>query len=92
MHIHQHHSSESVPPASLAAPFHVIHQAERELAAFLRAAATTLDACSIADASELWLRTMEHLEWSGEDVEKFLRGVSLLAIAQLVENPTADLA
>jgi hypothetical protein len=89
MHTHQHQSSESVRPASLAVHLHITRKAERELAAFLSAAAVSLDAHSVARASDLWLHTMEHLEWSGGDVEKFLRGVSVLAIAQLVENSTA---
>jgi hypothetical protein len=92
MHTHPHQRSESMPPASLSASLNITRKAERELAAFLCAAASNLDAGSVARASELWLHTMEHLEWSGGDAEKFFRDVSVRAIAQIVENSTPEMA
>lgn len=92
MHIYQHPSSQNLSPGSLPASLNITRKAERELSAFLCAAANNLDTASVARASELWLHTMEHLEWSGGDAEAFFRGVSVRAIAQLVENSTPELA
>jgi hypothetical protein len=92
MHIDSHQSSKSMSPTNLSASLNITRKAERELAAFLSAAVTNLDSGSIARASELWLRTMEQLEWSGGDLEKFFRGVSVRAIAQLVESSAPEMA
>ena len=59
-------------------------QAERELAAFLRAASELADHDNIRRAGDTWLQTMEFVDCPDEDHEKFFRRVTILAIFQLL--------
>jgi hypothetical protein len=92
MHIHTHPSSASATPGRLPASINITRKAERELAAFLGAAANNLDAGGVAQASELWLQTMEHLDWHCGEPEKFFRLVTIQAIAQLAQNSVPQMA
>ena len=60
-------------------------QAEREMSAYLKAAAVLTGPDGRHRAAGAWLRAMESLHWPNEDYRKFFRSVSILAISQLVE-------
>jgi cyclopropane fatty-acyl-phospholipid synthase-like methyltransferase len=60
----------------------VISQAaERELAAFLRA---TTDI--FGHAGEIWIHAMESRDWHCENPDKFFRGVTVHAVAQICSH------
>ena len=60
-------------------------RAERELAAFLRAASEVPGQNNMPRAGDAWLQAMETLDCPDDD-EKFFRRVTILAIAQLIED------
>lgn len=64
-------------------------QAERELAAFLRAASEFAGHDDVSRAGDTWLQTMETIDCPDENHEKFFRRVTILAISQLLANSDA---
>ena len=58
--------------------------AERELKAFRQAVAEGFPSQDLDDASSIWLRSMEAIDWKPEfTAEKYLRKVTIQAVAQL---------
>jgi len=64
-------------------------QAERELAAFLRAASEFAGHDVVGRAGDTWLQTMESIDCPDENHEKFFRRVTILAISQLLAKSDA---
>lgn len=67
----------------------ILNEAERELAAFLCAATSVVGLSGLPRASDFWIHVMEGLDWPDENFEKFFRGVTIRAVAQLLEDSTA---
>ena len=61
----------------------VISKAERELAAFLRATTDVVGHGSTSQAGDIWIQAMESRDWHCESPEKFFRGVTVRAAAQI---------
>jgi len=64
----------------------VINQAERELAAFLRATTNVVGQGSTSQAGDIWIRALESRDWHCESPEKFFRGVTVRAAAQICSH------
>jgi hypothetical protein len=64
----------------------VINQAERELAAFLRATTYVVGRGSTSQAGDIWIHAMELRDWHCENPEKFFRGVTVRAAAQVCSH------
>lgn len=71
-----------MPVNAHSSPQSIHKQAERELAAFLKAATVVLGQ-SDAQAGDTWLRMMEALDWPSGNHGRFFRRVTLLAIREL---------
>jgi hypothetical protein len=65
----------------------VISQAaERELAAFLRATTDIVGRGSTSQAGDIWIHAMESRDWHCENPDKFFRGVTVHAVAQICSH------
>lgn len=67
----------------------VAMQAEREMAAFVKAMTDVVGQSGLWRAAEVWLHALETLDWPDENHEWFFRQVSILPISQLVTNSEA---
>lgn len=66
-------------------------QAERGMAAFLRAAVDVVGKGGLERASDLWIHAMESLDGPIDSPEKFFRSVTIRAAAQLLEYSQAGI-
>ena len=64
-------------------------QAEHEVAIYLRAAHECLGFCDPLRSGQVWIDTLESLEWPTRDYEKFFRRVTVLAVLQLFRRQKA---
>ena len=71
-----------MPPTLEVLSVSIVTQAEREMAAFLRA---TTDSAghTLPRATDAWIRAIESLDWPEANHEKFFRSVTILAISHL---------
>lgn len=74
------HPTEALPLSN------ILNNAERELSAFLLAAADLVDLDSIPQAGDLWISAMEDAGCPGANLEKFFRTITIRAVAQLTKN------
>jgi hypothetical protein len=61
-------------------------QAEREMAAFVKAMTDVVGQSGLRRAGEVWLHAVETLDWPDENHDRFFRRISILAISRLVTN------
>jgi hypothetical protein len=74
-------------PTAEVLPFaSVIHEAEHELGAFLRAVTDIVGLGGLPQVGDLWIRTMEDAGCPGSDLKRFFRGVIVRAVAQLAKS------
>jgi hypothetical protein len=66
-------------------------QAEREMAAFLKAVKGAVGQGGLLQAGDVWLRAMESLDWPDVDHKRFFRRVSVIAISQLLASSNANM-
>jgi hypothetical protein len=65
----------------------IFSDAEHELAAFLCAVTSVIGFNALSRASDLWIQIMKSSDWpTNESFEKFFRGVTIRAAAQLEES------
>ena len=71
-------------------PQRIKKQAEREMAAYLKATANLVGDRGLLRVGDAWIRAMESLEWPSQNYKPFFRRVTILAISRLLANSDAE--
>ena len=62
--------------------------AERELGAFLAAVPQVLGDAEVERAADLWLSTLENLDWNGGDPGRLFRRITIDTVSRLAREVT----
>ena len=71
-------------------PQRIKKQAEREMAAYLKATANLVGDRGLLRVGDAWIRAMESLEWPSQNYKPFFRRVTILAVSRLLANSDAE--